>query len=60
MISGYTTLNNKINETIGLIEDVSQASKEEERGIIQINDAINALDQATQVNANSATTIRRI
>ena len=57
MISGYTTLNNKINETIGLIEDVSQASKEEERGIIQINDAINALDQATQVNANSATTI---
>ena len=57
MISGYAILNNKINETIGLIEDVSQASKEEERGIIQINDAINALDQATQVNANSATTI---
>ena len=57
MISGYATLNNKINETINLIEDVSQASKEEEKGIIQINDAINALDQATQVNANSATTI---
>jgi methyl-accepting chemotaxis protein len=57
MISGYTTLNNKINETISLIEDVSQASREEEKGIIQINDAINALDQATQVNANSATTI---
>ena len=57
MISGYATLNNKINETIGLIEDVSQASKEEEKGIIQINDAVNALDQATQVNANSATVI---
>jgi methyl-accepting chemotaxis protein len=57
MISGYTILNSKINETITLIEDVSQASREEEKGIIQINDAVNALDQATQVNANSATTI---
>jgi methyl-accepting chemotaxis protein len=57
MISGYTSLNGKINETITLIEDVSQASREEEQGIIQINDAVNALDQATQVNANSATTI---
>ena len=57
MISGYTILNTKINETISLIEDVSQASREEEKGIIQINDAVNALDQATQVNANSATTI---
>jgi methyl-accepting chemotaxis protein len=57
MIGGYTTLNTKINETITLIEDVSQGSKEEERGIIQINDTINTLDQATQVNANSATII---
>jgi len=57
MISGYSTLNSKINETINLIEDVSQASREEEKGIIQINQAINALDQATQVNANSATII---
>ena len=57
MIGGYSTLNSKINETIGLIEDVSQGSREEEKGIIQINDTINALDQATQVNANSATII---
>ena len=57
MISGYSNLNSKVNETITLIEDVSQASKEEEKGIIQINDAINSLDQATQVNADSATTI---
>ena len=57
MIGGYATLNSKINETIVLIEDVSQGSKEEERGIIQINDTINTLDQATQVNANSATVI---
>ena len=57
MINGYSTLNTKINETITLIEDVSQGSKEEEKGIVQINDTINTLDQATQVNANSATII---
>ncbi len=57
MIGGYSSLNEKINETIGLIANVNQASTEEEKGIIQINDAINALDRATQVNANSATTI---
>ena len=57
MIGGYSTLNSKINETITLIEDISQGSKEEEKGIVQINDTINTLDQATQVNANSATVI---
>jgi methyl-accepting chemotaxis protein len=60
MIGGYATLNSKINQTITLIEDVSQGSKEEEKGIIQINDTINTLDQATQVNANSATIISEL
>ncbi|MFW2613037.1 cache domain-containing protein [Aliarcobacter butzleri] len=54
MINGYTILNSKINETINLIEDVSRGSKEEEKGILQINDTINALDKATQSNASSA------
>jgi len=60
MIGGYTKLNNNINKTLELIEDVSTASAEEESGIIQINDAINTLDRATQVNANSATTISNL
>lgn len=60
MIGGYTNLNSKINETISLIENVTQASKEEEKGIVQINTSINALDQATQINANSATTISQL
>ena len=60
MIGGYTKLNNNINKTIELIEDVSSASAEEESGIIQINDAINTLDRATQVNASSATTISNL
>ncbi|MFK2822648.1 cache domain-containing protein [Arcobacter sp. YIC-80] len=60
MISGYSNLNEKINETISLIKDVTQASSEEERGIVQINDTINDLDKATQENANSATTISNL
>ncbi|MCG3676820.1 cache domain-containing protein [Aliarcobacter butzleri] len=60
MINGYTILNSKINETINLIEDVSRGSKEEEKGILQINDTINALDKATQSNASSAIDISRL
>ncbi|RXJ95625.1 chemotaxis protein [Malaciobacter molluscorum] len=57
MIGGYNELNEKIEQTIGLIDSVSTASKEQEQGILQINDAINNLDRATQVNANSASEI---
>ncbi|AXX93170.1 chemotaxis protein [Malaciobacter molluscorum LMG 25693] len=57
MIGGYNELNEKIEQTIGLIDSVSTASKEQEQGIVQINDAINNLDRATQVNANSASEI---
>ncbi len=60
MIGGYTELNTKINETIALISDVTTASKEQETGIVQINDVINSLDQATQVNASSATQISNL
>ncbi|OCL92201.1 Methyl-accepting chemotaxis protein 4 [Aliarcobacter thereius] len=54
---GYTELNKRIDETIVLIEDVSRGTKEEEIGILQINDTINVLDRVTQVNAGSARTI---
>ena len=57
MIGGYTELNKKVNETIELISDVTEASKEQETGIIQINDVVNSLDQATQMNAASASQI---
>ena len=48
MIEGYKELNENISNTILRINEVANASKEQERGIIQINDAINTLDQATQ------------
>ncbi|MDX9742365.1 MAG: methyl-accepting chemotaxis protein [Arcobacteraceae bacterium] len=51
MISGYTTLNENIEQTINLIKDVEMASKEQLQGIEQINDAVAQLDQQTQRNA---------
>ena len=54
MIEGYKELNENISNTIITINEVAAASKEQERGIVQINDAINLLDQATQKNAQVA------
>jgi len=54
MISGYTTLNDNIEQTINLIKDVEMASKQQLSGINQINDAIGNLDQQTQRNASIA------
>ena len=54
MIHGYTELNENITNTIVTINEVATASKEQEKGIVQINDAINTLDQATQKNAQVA------
>ncbi|WP_419769118.1 MAG: cache domain-containing protein [Candidatus Marinarcus sp.] len=60
MIAGYATLSEKITQTIDLISDVSAASKEQETGIIQINDTVSVLDRATQLNASSASEINRL
>ncbi len=54
MIDGYTNLNEGISKTIELIQDVTFASKEQQEGIHQINDAVSTLDQQTQKNAQVA------
>jgi len=54
MINGYTQLNDSISKTLELISNVEIASKEQQKGIFQINDAITSLDQQTQENANIA------
>ena len=54
MIDGYSELNNSISNTLVTIENVATASKEQETGILQINDAINSLDASTQKNAQVA------
>ncbi|MEA1914200.1 MAG: nitrate- and nitrite sensing domain-containing protein [Campylobacterota bacterium] len=57
MIHGYELLNEKITQTKTMISDVATASKEQEIGIVQINDTINNLDQVTQKNASAANEI---
>ena len=54
MIDGYEHLNASILKTVQLIEEVSSASKEQQSGIEQINDAVTELDQSTQENASVA------
>jgi len=51
MIEGFTTLEEKISTTNKLIDDVTNAAKEQSQGMIQVSDAINQLDRFTQENA---------
>jgi methyl-accepting chemotaxis protein len=60
MIKGYETLNDNATQTINIIQDVSLASKEQMRGIEQINDAITTLDKVTQENAHEANSVAQI
>ena len=57
MIDGYNELNENISTTIGLIEDVANASREQQQAMSQITDTVNSLDQATQQNASLASNI---
>jgi len=47
----YENLNQNINETLNLVEDIVNASKEQELGINQINNSIQNIDTSTQINA---------
>jgi methyl-accepting chemotaxis protein len=57
MIKGYEELLENITKTTQTIEEIARASKEQETGITQINDAVTELDQATQQNAIAASHI---
>ncbi len=57
MLQGYNALDDNINQTIGLIEEVANATKEQQNAIVQINDTVNSLDKATQENASLASNI---
>lgn len=60
MIDGYTHLNDSITKTLELISDVEMASKEQQIGIEQINNAVAQLDQQTQENASVASATKDI
>ncbi len=54
MIEGFSELENKINLTNILIDDVTNAAKEQTIGMTQIAEAVNQLDKFTQQNASIA------
>jgi len=50
MIEGYNCLSDDIDKTIQIISDVANISKEQQTGIVQINDAVNILEKQIQAN----------
>ncbi len=53
MINGYIEIKSKIENTLELISDVTEASKEQQIGLEQINNAVQQLDLITQKNATT-------
>ncbi|MCK9336606.1 MAG: methyl-accepting chemotaxis protein [Arcobacteraceae bacterium] len=60
MIKGYEELLANINKSTQTISEIANASKEQESGITQINDAVTNLDQQTQQNASIAALVKDI
>ncbi|WP_417327218.1 methyl-accepting chemotaxis protein [Halarcobacter sp.] len=60
MIEGYEILNENITETTKLIQNVVEASIEQERGISQINSTVSNIDVLTQRNADIAENVKHI
>ena len=60
MINGYAELLENITKTTQTIEEIARASKEQEAGITQINDAVTGLDRQTQQNATIASQTKEI
>lgn len=54
MIKGYDNLNEKVSVTKDIIDNVTTFSKEQEIGIIQINQSITLIEKETQENALTA------
>ncbi len=57
MVESFKFLNTRIQEVSTLVSEVSNASEEQKQGMVQINDAVNQLDKATQENANASETV---
>jgi methyl-accepting chemotaxis protein len=60
MIDGYKQLSDNIEQTTRIISNVESASKEQQKGMEQINDAVSLLDQQTQQNTIIATKTKEI
>jgi len=60
MLQGYEKLFDNINNTTQIISEIATASKEQQSGITQINDAVSTLDKQTQNNANVAALVKEL
>ncbi len=58
MILGYQELDENISKTTRLIEEVVEASHEQEKSITLINDSVTEIDTLTQQNADVAQNVR--
>jgi methyl-accepting chemotaxis protein len=54
MVESFNFLNGKVQEVTNIVDEVTNATGEQMRGMKQINDAVNELDKATQENANAS------
>ena len=54
MIKEYSVINENIENTRKIMNDVSSSLREQQKGIEQINNAVSDLDKATQQNATRA------
>ncbi len=60
MSTDYEEMIININKTVELIDIISTSSKEQELGVVQINNAINDIDKSTQENASIAQDVSSI
>lgn len=60
MIEDYLSLNKLITETISIIQDVTNGSREQLIGIEQINNAISVLDKTSQQNTLEVSSVTEI
>ena len=56
----YNNLNENISQTLNLVDNIVLASKEQGRGIEQINNSIQSIDHSTQINASITDKVRHI
>jgi methyl-accepting chemotaxis protein len=57
MTEGFMNINNRIHTTSKIVDNITEATKEQKEGIVQINDAVSALDMSTQKNAQLASEV---
>jgi len=56
----YQRLSENINQTLSLIDNILQSSKEQEINIVQINESIDMIDNETKLNVEASEKVKHI